>query len=110
MIHETAKLSTLIQTHFPDRANPPTLRRIPTGKFNASYWVQMDDEELVLHIAPSPNALFIFYKNALFIFYKKEMMRQEPKNHTLLHEKTSVPVAEIVGFDDSHTLLDQRLC
>ncbi|MBV7332877.1 aminoglycoside phosphotransferase family protein [Chloroflexi bacterium TSY] len=99
MIQETAKLSTLIQTYFPDRADPPVLRRIPTGKFNTSYWVQMGDEELVLRIAPP--------SNTLFVFYEKEMMRQESEIHRRLREQTSVPVAEIVVFDDSCTLLDR---
>jgi aminoglycoside phosphotransferase (APT) family kinase protein len=92
-------LEKVIQQHFPAANGRLRLSPIATGKFNSSYWVQAGDEELVLRIAPPDDAVFVFYE--------RKMMRQEPELHALLLEKTDVPVAEIVVFDDSRMLLDR---
>jgi aminoglycoside phosphotransferase (APT) family kinase protein len=52
---------------------------------------------LVLRIAPPTDAVFVFYE--------RDMMRQEPGIHGLLLRETSVPVARIVAFDDSHSVI-----
>ncbi len=83
----------------PYLARPPRgfrFRRIPTGKFNTSYFVEAGGD-YVLRIAPPPDAVFCFYE--------REMMRQEPGLHALLRKKTSVPVARVVAFDDSHSVI-----
>ncbi len=72
---------------------------IATGKFNTSYFVEADGEELVLRIAPPADSVFCFYE--------RDMMRQEPGIHRLLREKTSVPVPEILLYDDSHEAIDR---
>ena len=53
--------------------------------------------EWVLRVAPPGDSVFVFYE--------REMMRQEPAIHALLLEKTTVPVAPILAYDDSHALL-----
>ena len=90
-------LIPLIRHHFAN--GRIQLTSIATGKFNNSYWVQVDDEQFVLRIAPPDEAVFVFYE--------RKMMRQEPAIHALLREKTTVPVAEIIIFDESQTLLDR---
>lgn len=70
---------------------------ILTGKFNTSYYVQADDAELVLRIAPP--------KDSVFLFYERDMMRQEPGIHALLLQETSVPVPSIMAYDDSHEII-----
>ena len=90
-------LTSLIRHHFPN--GRISLSPIATGKFNNSYWVHVDDEVFVLRIAP-PN-------DAVYVFYEAQMMRQEPALHALLRAETTVPVAEIVVFDESQTLLDR---
>ena len=75
------------------------LTPIPTGKFNDSYYVSTDGGEYVLRVAPDPEAGFLFYE--------KGMMKQEPVLHRLLREQTSAPVAEVLDFDDSHSLIDR---
>lgn len=70
---------------------------IPTGKFNQSYFVRAEEEDLVIRIAPP--------KDSVLLFYERDMMRQEPDIHALLRAKTSVPVARIVVFDDSHAVI-----
>ena len=74
-----------------------SLAPIPSGKFNDSYYVLAGGTEYVLRIAPS--------RKAVFCFYEREMMRQEPYIHQLLLERTSVPVARIYAFDDSHRII-----
>ncbi|MEM7113350.1 MAG: aminoglycoside phosphotransferase family protein [Chloroflexota bacterium] len=90
-------LYSLLQNHFPN-ADILDYSPIATGKFNRSYWVTVDEQELVLRIAPP--------QDAVFLFYERDMMRQEPGLHKLLREKTAVPVPKIILFDDSHTLID----
>jgi aminoglycoside phosphotransferase (APT) family kinase protein len=71
---------------------------IPTGKFNTSYFVQAGANRWVLRIAPRPDSVFVFYE--------RDMMRQEPGIHALLLERTRVPVARILGYDDSYAIID----
>lgn len=72
---------------------------IPTGKFNTSFFVKADNEDLVLRVAPSPSSVFLFYE--------RNMMKQEPLLHALLRTRTSVPVAKVLYFDESRDLLDR---
>jgi aminoglycoside phosphotransferase (APT) family kinase protein len=43
----------------------------------------------------------------MFVFYERDMMRQEPGIHALLLEKTTVPIPRIIGYDNSHSILDR---
>ena len=72
---------------------------IRTGKFNSSYFVTAGEEELVLRVAPP--------RDTVFLFYERDMIRQEPGIHRLLLERTTVPVAPIVAFDDTHEVVDR---
>ncbi|NQT87813.1 aminoglycoside phosphotransferase family protein, partial [bacterium] len=73
---------------------------ITTGKFNDSYFVDLEDgRRAVLRVAPPDDAGFLFYERG--------MMAQEPGLHRLLREKTSLPVAEILFYDDTRTVLDR---
>ena len=92
-----AILRSILDTHCPDLAGDVSFEPITTGKFNTSCFVNAGNQELVLRIAPS--------RDEVFLFYEKEMMRQEPEIHRHLLEKTTVPVAEIVAFDDTLSLL-----
>lgn len=74
------------------------MRPIPTGKFNDSYYVDADDRQYVLRVAPAPDAVFLFYE--------KDMMQQEPELHSLILEHTDAPVAPIVAFDDRRERID----
>jgi len=78
-------------------AHPDSLRFRPvhTGKHNSSYWVESELGRFVLRIAPPDDAGFLFYERL--------MMRQEPDLHALIRAETSLPVAEIIGYDFSRT-------
>ncbi len=69
------------------------LEAIPSGKFNDSFFITGKGRELVVRVAPP--------RDAVFLFYERDMMRQEPGIHQVLRENTSVPVAEILLYDDS---------
>jgi aminoglycoside phosphotransferase (APT) family kinase protein len=92
-------LESLIRHHRGDLDGEVSLQRIPTGKFNTSFFVRAGDEQLVLRIAPPADAVFVFYE--------RDMMRQEPGIHELVLSQTTVPVARIFAFDDSHELIDR---
>ena len=92
-------LRSLVAAHLP--ADPARLHfeAIRTGKHNSSYYVRGAGEELVLRISPPDDAGFLFYE--------RRMMAQEPQLHALLRAETAVPVAEILAYDDSRTLVDR---
>jgi aminoglycoside phosphotransferase (APT) family kinase protein len=92
-------LRTLVTSKQPVDPADLTFQLIPTGKHNTSYFVGTGDGELVLRIAPPDDAGFLFYE--------RRMMAQEPEIHALLREQTTVPVARILAYDDSRTLIDR---
>ena len=91
-------VESIVRHHRPGDG-PVLVEPIATGKFNTSFFVSVDGEKLVLRVAPP--------RDAVFVFYERDMMRQEPEIHRLLREKTSVPVAEIVAYDDALELVDR---
>jgi fructosamine-3-kinase len=82
-------------------ADPASLRftPIPTGRHNTSYWVNSSLGRFVLRIAP--------YDDAGFLFYERHMIRQEPELHALIRSKTTIPIAEVVGYDFRRDRFDQ---
>jgi aminoglycoside phosphotransferase (APT) family kinase protein len=92
-------LRALVTSKQPVDPAALTFQPIPTGKHNTSYFVATGDGELVLRIAPPDDAGFLFYE--------RRMMAQEPEIHTLLRERTTIPVARILAYDDSRTLIDR---
>jgi aminoglycoside phosphotransferase (APT) family kinase protein len=96
---ETELLARLVAAHLPAKPNRLAFEPIRTGKHNTSYYVTGTGADLILRVSPPDDAGFIFYE--------RRMMAQEPQLHTLLRAETSVPVAEIVAYDDSRTLIDR---
>lgn len=82
--------------HFGGAAGPEHILRPPTGRFNETRFFVLDGRELVFRMAPPDDAGFLFYET--------HMMAQEPGLHALLREKTTVPVAEILVWDDSRSV------
>jgi len=94
-----SQLESCVRRHVPDAAGPVEFEPITTGKFNTSFYVRAGGADLVLRIAPPDDAVFVFYERG--------MMRQEPGLHRLLRERTRVPVARVVAFDDSREVVDR---
>jgi aminoglycoside phosphotransferase (APT) family kinase protein len=94
-----SRLTQCIRRHLPHVDGAISFERVPTGKFNDSFFVHSGAEDFVIRIAPP--------KDSVFVFYERDMMRQEPGIHELLLKKTSVPVARILAFDDSHEIIDR---
>ena len=92
-------LTSLVAAHLPADPVQLAFEPIRTGKHNTSYYVRGAGEELVLRISPPDDAGFLFYE--------RRMMAQEPPLHALLRAETSVPVAEILAYDDSRALVDR---
>jgi aminoglycoside phosphotransferase (APT) family kinase protein len=99
-LFSTDTLSSCICPYLPDPDGTPVFKPIPTGKFNTSYFVNLDGREFVLRIAPP--------KDSVFVFYERDMMLQEPGIHRLLLQETTVPVAKILAFDDSHEVIERN--
>jgi len=93
------RLEACVRRHRPQADGPVTFEPIRTGKFNTSFFVRVGAEELVLRIAPP--------SDSVFCFYERDMMKQEPGIHGLLLEKTTVPAAPILAFDESHEVIDR---
>jgi aminoglycoside phosphotransferase (APT) family kinase protein len=93
-------LSSCIRPYLLDADGTPVFKPIPTGKFNTSYFVSLDGREFVLRIAPP--------KDVVFVFYERDMMLQEPEIHRILLQETTVPVAAIIAFDDSHEVIERN--
>ncbi len=90
-------LSEIVLDHIGSDAAPLQLTPIRTGRHNTSYWIDSNSGSYVLRIAPPDDAGFLFYE--------RRMIRQEPELHALIRARTTIPVAEIVGYDFSHTRL-----
>ena len=90
-------LEACVRRHLTDCGAHLRFMRFGTGKFNSSYVVSDDLRELVLRIAPSPDALFVFYE--------RDMMRQEPELHQILLDRTTVPVPRILAADTMRDLV-----
>src|SRR5262249_41423449 len=76
------------------------LGRIPTGKFNSSYFVEGGPMPAVLRVAPPDD-------RSPMLFYEHRMMRQEPAIHALLREGTDVRVPAILAHDFGHAEIDR---
>jgi fructosamine-3-kinase len=92
-------LTGLVLSHV--HADPASLRFTPirTGKHNTSYTVDSARGRFVLRIAPPDDAGFLFYE--------RRMMRQEPELHALIRAQTTIPVAEVVGYDFGRTRVER---
>lgn len=90
---DQAKLAELVAARFPLEGRELSFRRIPSGKFNRSYYVDLDGQRMVLRVAPLPGTPVLFYE--------KDMMRQEPLVHQIVRERTDCPVAAVLATDFS---------
>jgi aminoglycoside phosphotransferase (APT) family kinase protein len=77
----------------------PRITPIQTGKHNASYWAETSQGRFVLRLAPPDDTGLLFYE--------RQMMRQETALHALIRERTSIPAAEVVGYDFSRAHIDR---
>ncbi len=94
------RLETAVRRHLPEIPGPLRFQRIPTGRFNASWFVAAPNGPTwVLRVAPPDDAEFVFYERG--------MMRQEPEIHAIVRRNTTVPVPRILAFDDTRSVLDR---
>jgi aminoglycoside phosphotransferase (APT) family kinase protein len=93
-------LIRLVGRHLGTGQGDIQLRRIPTGKFNTSYYVDGGAVPLVLRIAPLND-------RSQVLFYEHQMMRQEPTLHAMLRKQTDVPVPAILVSNFSHSEINR---
>ncbi len=92
-------LAKLVCEHVDVRPTDLRFEPITTGHFNTSYYVEGAKRPMVLRIAPPDDAGFVFYERG--------MMAQEPVIHEIVGQRTSAPVAEIIAYDNTRTLIDR---
>ncbi len=86
-------LRELVVAHFDVDARALAFRPTPSGKFNRSFYVDVDGQQMVLRVAPLPDTPVLFYE--------KDMMRQEPVVHRIVRDRTDCPVAAVLATDFS---------
>ncbi len=78
--------------------SPGAVKPIPIGRFNTSFYVRTTTgPDLVVRIAPS--------EDAGFVFYERGMMAQEPEIHTIVRRRTDIPAPRVIVYDDSRSIL-----
>lgn len=93
-------LTEFVARHVDTASEALIVRRIPTGKFNTSFFVEGGPVPLVLRIAPPDD-------RSRMLFYEHRMMRQEPALHALIRQQTNVPIPAIIAHDFNHRDLDR---
>lgn len=93
------KLATLVSRHLEIEPGRVAFRPIRSAQHNAGYRVHTPVGDFILRIAPPDDAPLLFYE--------RRMMWQEPTLHRLIRARTSIPVAEVVAYDFSRTLIDR---
>ncbi len=96
---DDATVRACVRRHVPDLSDCVAIRPCRTGKFNTSFYVEIPGAPLVIRIAPPPDTELLFYE--------RNMMAQEPELHSLLRERTSVPVPGIIAYDTGHDVVDR---
>jgi fructosamine-3-kinase len=95
-----ATLTEIVRLHLPS-TTVRQLTPIRTGKHNASFWVDSDQGRFVLRVAPPDDTGLLSYE--------RRMMRQEPELHSLIRNRTSISVAEVVAADFSRSHIDRDI-
>ena len=78
---------------------PKEIIELTEGFFNVAYRIELGDRSVILKIAPS-EAVDI-------LTYEKNIMWTEVDSMRMVKKDTSVPVPDILFFDDSRTLCDR---
>lgn len=89
----------LVCKHLKASPDSPSVRRVPTGKFNDTFDVGLGERHVIVRIAPPDETVFCFYE--------RRMMRQEPAIHAMLLERTDVPVPRILAADFTREMIDR---
>jgi aminoglycoside phosphotransferase (APT) family kinase protein len=75
------------------------IKELKEGFFNVAYLIELSNgNEVVLKIAPP--------ENAMIMSHEKNMMFSEVQSMRLVAEKTDVPVASVLFYDNSHDVCE----
>ena len=95
---DVAELNTMIQRAFPDLQSIDVVE-LKEGFFNVAYRITLsNNQQVILKIAPP--------KEALIMSYEKNIMYSEVEALRLIKNKTSVPVPEVLFYDNSKEICD----
>ncbi len=92
------KINELINNAF--EKNALQIEELTEGFFNVAYRIKLDDKSVVLKIAPS--------KDIDIMTHEKNIMFSEVEAMKKTAENTSVPVPNILFYDNNYTILDRE--
>jgi aminoglycoside phosphotransferase (APT) family kinase protein len=93
-----AMISSMVEKAFAG-LTAINITELKEGFFNMAYLIKLsNDNEVVLKISPP--------KNAIIISHEKNIMFSEVQSMRLVAEKTDVPVASILFYDQSHEICE----
>ncbi|HWT27768.1 MAG TPA: aminoglycoside phosphotransferase family protein [Mobilitalea sp.] len=75
-----------------------SVNELTEGYFNVAYEVKLDQQELIIKIAPP--------KASKIMSYEENIMRAEVDAVRMMKEETKVPVPEVYYYDDTHEICD----
>ena len=92
------KIAEMVQKAFG--CEPREITELTEGFYNVAYRIVLDNRTVILKVAPSPEVEILTSE--------KDIMKTEVESMRMVKEKTSVPVPEILFFDDSKALINRN--
>lgn len=80
-------------------SQPKDIIELTEGFFNVAYRIELEERPVILKVAPAPSVDILTYE--------KNIMWTEVDSMRKVKKETSVPVPEILFFDDSRTVCDR---
>lgn len=94
-----SEAQSIIDTAFPNKSKPIiSIEELVDGAYNSSYLIVLQDGRYVLKIAPPPDIRVLRYENSI--------LEAEASALRLVRERTTVPVPELILYDDTCNILD----
>lgn len=78
---------------------PKEIIELTEGFFNVAYRIELENRPVILKVAPAPEVDILTYE--------KNIMWTEVDSMKMIKQRTSVPVPEILFYDDSCTICDR---
>lgn len=92
-----SKIKEMFHKAFPTE-QIKTISELKDGYFNVAYKIETSERKMVLKIAPA--------KTTAVMTYEKNIMAIEVEVMGIVAERTEIPVAKVLYYDNSHSLCD----
>lgn len=92
-----SKIKEIFHTAFPTE-QITTIGELKDGYFNVAYKIETSERKMVLKIAPT--------ETTAVMTHEKNIMATEVEVMGIVAERTEIPVAKVLYYDNSHSLCD----